>query len=95
MALNDFIANGEQPAFPEPYINSGRLQLSIKSGLTKREQFAAMAMQGILAGIPQRQQDMIPLLEYYAKQFPDKTMNECVAIESVEMADALLKQLSI
>jgi hypothetical protein len=64
-----------------------------EDGLTKREYFAAMAMQGILAGIPQREQDMVPLLRYYAKQFPDKTMNECVAIEAVEMADKLLKQL--
>lgn len=37
------VSNGEQPAFPNELLDS-------QGGLTKREYFAAMAMQGILAG---------------------------------------------
>ena len=94
MANNDFIANGEQPAFPDPMRAGNNTLAEPYIGLTKREHFAAMAMQGILAGIPQREQDMIPLLQYYAKHYPDKTMTQCVAIESVDLADELLKVLA-
>lgn len=38
------MTNSNQPAYPYPYHN-GR----ISSGLTKREKFAAMALQGLLA----------------------------------------------
>lgn len=88
--------NSNQPAYPTIHQNSdGTIQYNVNQGMTKREYFAAMAMQGILAGIPQRKQDMLPLLEYYSSQYPDKTMNECVSMEAVALADELLKQLEV
>ena len=45
MAKNDFIRNGEMPAMPP---NAGWEHPQAK-GLTKREYFAGLAMQGILA----------------------------------------------
>lgn len=41
--------NGDKSAYPEPYINDPNLALSIQPGITKRELFAAMAMQGLLS----------------------------------------------
>lgn len=40
--------NGDNPASPTPFIPEGA-RYDNENGLTKREQFAAMAMQGILA----------------------------------------------
>lgn len=46
-------SNAEQPAFPEPFSTynpkDGGIEHRSVSGLTKREYFAAMAMQGLLA----------------------------------------------
>ena len=66
----------------------------VNMGLTKREYFAAMAMQGVLSGIPHKLSDMKPLLEYYEKQYPNQTMFECIANESVGLADALIEALN-
>jgi hypothetical protein len=42
--------NGNQPIAPMPYTNSdGSIQHDVYSGLTKREYFAGLAMQGLLA----------------------------------------------
>lgn len=62
--------------------------------LTKREYFAAMALQGILNSIPHKLADMKPLLEYYEKEYPNQTIFECVANESSQMADALINALN-
>lgn len=41
--------NSEQPAFPKAHQNQdGSIQYDVFNGLTKREYFAAMALQGIL-----------------------------------------------
>ena len=63
-------------------------------GLTKREHFSAMAMQGILNSIPLKLQDMEALLKYYAEQYPGMSMFECVAAEAVGQADALIAALN-
>lgn len=63
-------------------------------GLSKREHFAAVAMQGILC---QLRSDIVTAkmqAEYYATEYPSKTMFEAVALESVSQADALIKALN-
>lgn len=57
MSKNDFIVNGGSPAMPLPITNidgGGVIDTSeyssFNSGLTKREHFASMAMQGIMSG---------------------------------------------
>ncbi len=72
-------AYGETPAVP---------------GLTIRQHYAGLAMQGILNSIPLKLQDMEALLKYYAKQYPGMSMFECVAAESVGQADALIEALN-
>ena len=63
--------NGDMPA--SPMIIEG---LDSCSGLTKREYFAGLAMQGMLS----------------SSDYATSTWNT-VAIEAVEVADALLKEL--
>lgn len=65
--------NGEQPAFA--CVDSQHQYL--QEGLTKREYFAAMAMQGILAG---RKENLKHTNEFFAKV-------------SIDIADALLTEL--
>ena len=73
--------NDNDPAFPIPHFArpDGRVDYGL-SGLTKRELFAAMAMQGILAN-PCRQTSTS---ETYAE----------AAIDGVRYADALLAELA-
>lgn len=66
---------GAAPAFPLNFLPSGMWQ---RSGLTKRELFAAMAMQGLLANE-----------SWECNHLPNQT-----ALEAVECAEALLKELS-
>ena len=69
--------NGDKPASPvKPEVIQGNDQVHL--GLTKREQFAAMAMQGILANSGD---------EYVDVGF------DLIASHSAEVADALLKEL--
>jgi Pyruvate/2-oxoacid:ferredoxin oxidoreductase gamma subunit len=65
-----------------------------ESGLTKREYFAAMAMQGILAQMPNVPCGVEKQTKYYAEQYPGLTMFQAVAAESVSMADALIEALN-
>jgi len=75
--------NSEHPAFPKPHQNmDGSIQHDVHNGLTKREYFAAMAMQGLLAANA----------EYYHGNIPIP-VNKSIAISSIEFADELLKQL--
>lgn len=69
--------NSDQPAFPEPYINEPNLALSLKGGLTKREYFAAMAMQGLLSN----------------PQVTDHMEYMHIASNAIYYADQLLKQI--
>lgn len=77
--------NAHEPAFPEPYLHHPDLALSAKPGLTKREYFAAMAMQGLVSR------------EGWAERFisegGDKSLMNMLAFASVKMADELLKEL--
>lgn len=69
--------NSEQPINPLPSdVDSSKVECI---GLTKREYFAAMAMQA-------------SDLEVYAEKYGSKWAKE-VAIDSVQMADALLAEL--
>lgn len=68
--------NSKLNAFPDIYSNEG-------SGLTKREYFAAMAMQGLLSSMNPKAHGFEP------NEF---TVNYCVGL-SIKAADELLKQL--
>ena len=80
------INNGNTPAQPTPYLDcvngSGELHCD-NQGLTKREHFAALAMQGYLSN-PYSNGFTQPLSE---------TPQDDIASLSVAMADALLKEL--
>lgn len=75
--IDDILENKNCPAFPLlinlPY------EISIQTGLTKRELFAAMAMQGLLSN----------LNELRRTGFKDHEIEEFAAIR----AEALLKEL--
>lgn len=75
--------NANQPAFPnlDPHIDVP------DTGLTKREYFAAMAMQGIMS------KDYVKLSITETKT--DFTNVKVVAEMSIAIADELLKQLSL
>lgn len=74
------MSSANESAFPTPEIltGSGSVWRAVETGLTKREYFAAMAMQGWLAGV--KRVDVIP--------FP------AIAQWAVGQADALLAELS-
>ena len=69
-------------------------RIKVTRGLTKREYFAAMAMQGILSAQAGTKEMVQMQAEYYAKNYPGKTMNDAIAIESVNGADALINALN-
>ena len=83
------MTNGNECAYPMANpLNEHEL------GLTKREYFSAMAMQGVLSA-QAGTSDMVRLqAEYYAKQYPNNTMIEAITMESVLLADALIKALN-
>lgn len=66
-----------------------------QEGLSKREVFAMAAMQGILGNLAIADKGLAEMQrQYYVKEYPGKTEFEVVALESVKMADSLLKALS-
>jgi len=70
--------NADKPAHPvKPEVIQGNQQVYI--GLTKREQFAAMAMQGLLAAMTSTDASRI--------------IARNIASNSIEIADALLEGL--
>lgn len=76
--------NGFKPAFPQQHqewVNGQQIDYYLVPGLTKREYFAAIAMQGLLAD---------PSLAYPT----DVDIWEKVASYSVKYADALLAALN-
>lgn len=74
--------NKNQPAFPN-FLQEGLSANShVDAGLTKREYFAAMAMQGLLANTGGVSGNAM------------QTYHEATAIESIRLADALLHQLN-
>lgn len=77
--------NGKQSAYP---IIWDRERNEVEQGLTKREYFAGLAMQGLLASMTEMSANGGGITRYQG-------MCENLAIECVDMADALLKQLEI
>lgn len=84
--------NGDDLAFPrldESYKNrDGEFSHSSVGGLTKRELFAAMAMQTICAGPGAR------MVADRDGRYNQTNWKEVVAMNSVEFADALIAELS-
>lgn len=78
-------ANQDRPAFP----TNARMH-SEAQGITKREYFAAMAMQGILAS---RSLQKALYRDVSAGLYEDRTHQNALAAEAVMQADELLKQL--
>jgi hypothetical protein len=83
--------NSDQPAFPIPdssYIDA------TPSGLTKREYFVAMAMQGLCAN-PSALESYHAVANLSLENIinPKITVPEILATESIAIADELLKQL--
>lgn len=75
--------NGEKPAMPTNWLNEKSGNVEFNNGLTKREYFAAMALQGMLAN-SDATMETIKNRSNPIDVFP---------IQAVEMADELLKQL--
>tara|TARA_R110002096_G_scaffold54377_3_gene140322 strand:- start:1686 stop:1934 length:249 start_codon:yes stop_codon:yes gene_type:complete len=78
--------NGNSPATAHMEFNPENLPVEYHQGLTKREHFAAMAMQGIMAS------------QYYGDHATDNVSGGTgresgAAIKAVMMADALLDAL--
>lgn len=72
--------NGKKPAFSVALMDNGNATHPVAMGLTKREYFAAIAMQGLLA---------CPNLS----EEKGEVTNQIIANESVYLADRLLKAL--
>jgi hypothetical protein len=78
---------GSEHAFPHMHYSSGMIDL--KGGLSKREWFAAMALQGLLSN-----PDVKP--KYEANEIDLQRVSEVnasYATVAVSLADALLKEL--
>jgi hypothetical protein len=72
--------NADKPAHPTPYENQdGTIQHGVYNGLTKREYFAAMALQGLCAN--------------YLRENIQGWDVKTYVTESISLADELLKQL--
>lgn len=80
--------NSKQPINPTPYQNQdGTIQHDVYFGLTKREYFAGLAMQGLMASMTEMRANGNSVNIHSG-------MCENLAIECVDMADALLDALS-
>lgn len=81
------VNNGDMPATPTPYMDmanmSGELHCD-NTGLTKREKFAAMAMQGFLSNSVMGDCDLHENPTGWIKDITES---------SIEFADALLSKL--
>lgn len=91
------MTKANESAFPVTNENSPSSNLERQRGLTKRELFAAMAMQGLLSAI---YSDIKMLSEFTRSQYtPEPSgfnyVNGCEAVSknAVSYADALLKEL--
>ena len=77
--------NGDELAFS--FVGDKNYGIEPSSGLTKREYFAAMAMQGFVSCAEAMNQ--LRLIE----ERSDKNQSEMIAMISLGFADALLKEL--
>lgn len=79
--------NGDQMAFPLIETN-GNGETSVATGLTKREYFAGLAMQGLIANSA--------LLKEGSKGYTDDVeLMRSYAEDAVVLADQLLRQLTL
>jgi hypothetical protein len=95
--------NGELPAHPvECQYGSDKLEglrtgeySGFETGLTKREYFAGLAMQGIITGIygGGRENYINQLKEWVDLASPLDKVGEALAKDAIGYADCLLKQL--
>ena len=88
------MSNGNRAAHPQPMIEDYNGKVITpdhnSTGLTKREHFAAMAMQGQLASLTPQ------MIDLYVSQAEDERLSgtrQLIAENSVRHADALLKAL--
>lgn len=82
--------NSEQSAFPVTPDNL-ETQNPLGGGLTKREYFAGLAMQGILANEQLREKLIADTKN--DKNYGKIELDNCIAKEAILQADALLKKL--
>lgn len=75
------LENGKQPAFPVDPVTQEL------GGLTKREYFAALFMQSMVAGEGAR------MIADRDGRYNETNWKEVVSMNAIEFADALLKQL--
>lgn len=89
------MTKGNEPAFSKAafYHPDGGIY-SPQEGLTKREYFAATALQGAISAQAGTREMVEMQLEYYLKEYPNLTVRESLAKESVKMADELIKALN-
>lgn len=89
------MTNGNEPAFSKAaaFSPNGAMAKS-QEGLTKREYFAATALQGAISAQAGTREMVEMQLEYYLKEYPNLTVRESLAKESVKMADELIKALN-
>lgn len=80
------MSNADESAFPVPGMEGPNSNwIWPTNGLTKREYFAAMAMQGLLAS---------ETSEYEYRDTDKGTREQNVAVGAVKQADALLAELA-
>ena len=79
------MTNGNESAMP---LSEFAYNMQYSSGLTKREYFAAMALQGLCATFSGS-----PNAERQAEKV-GKTLSETMAIYAVDVADALINALN-
>lgn len=79
------MTNGNESAMP---LSEFAYNMQYSSGLTKREYFAALAMQGLCATFSGS-----PNAERQAEKV-GKTLSETMAIYAVDVADALINALN-
>lgn len=82
--------NGDKPAFPYVSEGMGQMEPGVQTGMSKREYFAAMAMQGILAN---RELQIALYADVSGGHYKGQTPETILAHEAITQADELLKQL--
>lgn len=86
--------NADKPAMPcETYDRHEETMICETkeyTGLTKREYFAAMAMQGAMSTLstPERSDAMVSIAKATGK-----SVSQVIALQAIQQADALLKEL--
>lgn len=86
---------GNEPAYPTKHYNINGSMDKQHEGLTIRQQFAMAAMTGLINSTATSSENFATIQrEYWAKQYPGYNEAQCVAAESVLLADALINELN-